>query len=86
MREKYEKHKRAMKLLASGKDEIERNIPMGSGTGNAGNTSVISNLKRLIEEVLSTDSINRVIEVMVILWCALRSKQSKLNETLLSRN
>ncbi|XP_065214385.1 programmed cell death 6-interacting protein-like [Planococcus citri] len=54
VREKFEQHKRAIKLLAAGRAEIERNIPAGSTTGGSSisySSSAISSLKRLMEEV-----------------------------------
>ncbi|KAK7601370.1 hypothetical protein V9T40_008811 [Parthenolecanium corni] len=51
VREKYLKHKQAIMLLSTGPDAIEKALPSGSSCGNMQNTSAISNLKRLLEEV-----------------------------------
>jgi len=40
-----------MDLLSSGPEAIEKALPSGSSGGNAQNTSAVSNLKRLMDEV-----------------------------------
>ena len=51
MREKYNANKRAIELLSAGREEIEKAIPSGSGSGVSGTSSATISLKKLMEEV-----------------------------------
>lgn len=51
VREKFNKHKRAIELLSAGGEEIERALPSGGNSSGVGNSSAAENLKRLMEEV-----------------------------------
>lgn len=51
VREKFNKHKRAIELLSAGGEEIERALPCGGNSSEVGNSSAAENLKRFMEEV-----------------------------------
>lgn len=61
VREKYETHKNCMELLSKSNDEIQSAVPQGGGN-NLDNTSAVSMLKLLMEEVETIKAERDVIE------------------------